>query len=673
MSHRDNLQSSLPYRPEIDGLRAVAILPVVFYHAGLGCPGGYTGVDVFFVISGFLISSLILRDLEAERFSFVEFWIRRVRRLLPAFAVCIGGVLVAGWFLLLPEDLADLGKATVAQVFLVANVYFWRTEDYFGEESFGSPLLHTWSLALEEQFYLLLPVALVILVRLHFLQQSRRLKSILILGMGISFLVSVLATPNHPSASFYLLPTRAWEFLLGVVLAAYLPIGKRKGPFPGWVAWPALAAILLPVFLYTEETLFPGLAAVPPCIGTALVIAAGGEENPGSRALQFLGASPLRFVGRISYSLYLWHWPVFAFVHYWALESLHPMTSLLLIMISFLLAGLSWRWVEQPFRRGVSGRTFRDAIPVFAIAMLCVAGLVFWNTSGAPDRIPASAREILAFLEKDSSLTRFHPAARNTRDFEAVRRGEFGFLGTQKGTRIDFVVLGDSHAQVSLFYFDELGERYGLSGRAITYQGTPPLRGWKEEVRNAHPDPESFFAETKRFIEENHVPCVFLLARWPSYESRVGSEELSDRLKETTSLISESGGQPIVLINAPVPGFDVPKVLLRRRLIGGGSGDISGKLLTDHLAEMAGVRALGASDSAGLYLDPLDGFVDPTTGLLRISDKGLPLYFDANHLTSLGTRLAWNERLEPVFRDMANEETSDRDRVLISQVPESFP
>ena len=262
------------YRPEIDGLRAIAVLAVVLYHAGLGVSGGFIGVDVFFVISGFLISSLIIKDLESGKFTLAGFWERRIRRILPAVAVVVLATLVAGWFLLLPDDYASLGKSAVFQALCSANIYFWRIPSgYFAVKVDELPLLHTWSLAVEEQFYMVVPLLLFGSFRMSAFRHRGTLLSFIAAGMAVSLTASICWVVPHPSAAFYSLPSRAWELLCGAsvaILPASALLNSRT--IRETLTWLALTAIIAPCFLYTKETPFQGLAALPPCLGTALFI-----------------------------------------------------------------------------------------------------------------------------------------------------------------------------------------------------------------------------------------------------------------------------------------------------------------------------------------------------------------------------------------------------------------
>lgn len=334
------------YRPDIDGLRALAILPVLLFHAKLGCPGGFVGVDIFFVISGFLISSLILKELGDGTFSLISFWERRIRRIFPALALVVLATLAAGWYLFLPDDFESLGKSVIAQAMLLSNVFFYRQAGYFDTASDTKPLLHTWSLAVEEQFYLLFPLLLI------FLAQQRQLSLFkTVIGMTIgTFALCVVGSYSYAWATFYLLPTRAWELFLGALLA------MMRGRFAGVVGLPRETAGLLgfslvcyAIFFYDGDTRFPGLAAIPPCLGTALIIFS--SESQLSFVGRILAFKPVVFIGLISYSLYLWHWPILVFSKYTAYDEQSAGLRAALLVASTVLAILSWKYVEMPFRK----------------------------------------------------------------------------------------------------------------------------------------------------------------------------------------------------------------------------------------------------------------------------------------------------------------------------------
>lgn len=333
------------YRPDIDGLRAIAVVGVVLFHAGLEVPGGYIGVDVFFVISGFLITGLIVKDLNNQSFSLLDFWERRARRILPALAVVTAATLIAGWYILMPSDYKRLGSSVIALAALASNIQFYRSTGYFAPASKEMPLLHTWSLSLEEQFYLLVPLLLMLLFYLR--KPSWFQMALIVVSIG-SLIMATIGIRYAPSATFYLLPFRAWELALGSLLAITQPLKQQKTR--STLAWIGLGGILVPYALYSARTPFPGLTAIPPVVGAALLIWTGMPGASPTIPNQMLGARPLVWIGLLSYSLYLWHWPLFAYYRY-LFSSEPPLApALLIVSISLVLAWLSLHYIEHPFR-----------------------------------------------------------------------------------------------------------------------------------------------------------------------------------------------------------------------------------------------------------------------------------------------------------------------------------
>ncbi len=487
------------YRPDIDGLRALAILPVLFFHAKFGCPGGFVGVDIFFVISGFVISSLILRELNHGTFSLISFWERRIRRILPALVVVILATLIAGWFLFLPAAFAMLGKSVVAQETLISNLYFYREwlngTGYFAPAADPKPLLHTWSLAVEEQFYLFFPIALACLPRnrrppfagtivslavgwlmlslysycyyptatfylpapawkflfyalllvlafplLVLLTRFRRPSfNETIAGIAVaSFGLSIFGGYYFPAATFYLLPARAWELLLGVVLVwlrGRFTASGRTNEIAGWLGFGLIGGT---IFFYHLNDAFPKGAAIPPCLGTALIIFS--SETKLSGAGRLLASKPLVFIGLISYSLYLWHWPLLVFSQY-PFSHERPWTRAAMLLAAGVLATLSWKYVETPFRRGalLRKRPHLFCAAAVSIATLLLCGIFVIQTSGMPSRFSAKA---LAYLESNK-----HVAFRIAVGLDEAMAGRFPEIGSHATDQpVRLLVWGDSHA-----------------------------------------------------------------------------------------------------------------------------------------------------------------------------------------------------------------------------------
>jgi len=385
------------YRPEIDGLRAIAILPVVFFHASVrGFSGGYVGVDVFFVISGYLITTIVARANAEGNFSFARFYGRRIRRIFPALFFVLACCTVATLLLFPPGLLIDYGKSLGAVALFIGNFFFYWTapsDGYFDTRSVAQPLLHCWSLSIEEQFYLLLPAGLVLLHR----WAGRYLKAALILTAACSFGFAIWC---EPVAAFYLLPARAWELLAGSLLAVGTFPALRSRAIREIAAWTGISLIAVAVAFFDGDTgnLFP--YALAPCLGTALIIHA--SDGGPSWVQRVLSIRPLVFIGAISYSLYLWHWPLIFFARYYTMRGLTWEVRAEILLASLVMATISYHWIEMPFRRPGAvwqgTRIFRWGGG--AIAATLAAGIAFVALQGIPQRFDGETRALIAANER---------------------------------------------------------------------------------------------------------------------------------------------------------------------------------------------------------------------------------------------------------------------------------
>ena len=392
------------YRPEIDGLRAFAVLPVVFYHAGFAAvPGGYVGVDVFFVVSGYLITSIIAGDLRRGRFSIAHFYERRARRILPALIFVIAVFLPIAWVVLLPGPMREVARSAASAALFSSNILFWLKSGYFDTAAELKPLLHTWSLAVEEQFYILFPPLLMACWRFGLARVAGILGGL----FAASLAVAVWSAANAPMAGFFLLPARVYELMIGAFCALWLldrPV-PRSGAAATVLPLAGLAAIGFAVVTFDGQTAFPGAAALLPTLGTALVILFAGSGTP---TAAILSLRPVVGLGLVSYSLYLWHQPVFAFWRQWNIDNVTPVDLLPFIALSLALAVFSYYVVEQPFRR----RDRLDRATVFGLSGAALAavfglGLAGYLTGGAPGRaIPAQFDVRIARYEIDNERLR---------------------------------------------------------------------------------------------------------------------------------------------------------------------------------------------------------------------------------------------------------------------------
>lgn len=644
---------SVRYRPEIDGLRAIAILPVLFFHFHVyPFRGGFVGVDVFFVISGYLITQLIWSDLAAGRFSLARFYERRVRRIFPALFVMLAVVTVAAVFILFPADLIRYGNSLLATAAFGSNFEFWREAGYFDVIAEEKPLLHLWSIAVEEQFYLLFP-AILFLVR-----RGSRLRVFAVVGAIFiaSFALGVWGVAHAPSATFYLLPGRAWELMLGALLAlAVIPQVANRATCEFLTA-AGIGLIAVAVFAFSTTTPFPGPAALIPCLGASLVIygTASGPTMAGS----LLGTSAMVFVGRISYSLYLWHWPLLVFARYLDFREPPPMEVVLLIALSFAAATLSWAYVEQPFRakaryiarpRLFAGGAAAMAISA-ALAMLVVAD------NGLPGRLRPDLRAILA--EENDHEPRIDTCFGLTAD--DVRAGRLCRIGLPGGTP-SFLLWGDSHADAVLPAVADVAARAGRTGLFAGGRSCPPLL----DVTTPRPECRAFNESVMALAAHPEIREVILEARWAKYaegstygyepegrvvlidDSQLGAPDGDNHavfargLERTVKALA--GKKVVIVASVPEIGWPVPAVLARQKLAA------TARILPPSANAYFDRQKFVLSTLAHLVRDDGVEVVYPheilcRSGKCEVARDGIPLYRDEHHLSVYGAR-----QLTPLF------------------------
>lgn len=448
-------QSAAGNRPEITGLRAIAVLPVILFHAGLSTfAGGYVGVDVFFVLSGFLITSIILREHRAETFTIGDFYERRARRILPALFVMTGLCIPVAFVWMRPGELVDFGESLIAVTVFASNILFWRESGYFDGAAELKPLLHTWSLGIEEQYYLAVPlfVGLLLKFRKHWLP-------IIVASVALlSFLISLWLSEASPAANFYLIPSRAWELMTGSLLALVPALRPRNS-----LALLGLAMIVTPVFMYDASTPFPGLAALPPVIGTVLVITFADSRSFVGRGLS---SGPLVWVGLISYSAYLWHQPLFAFAR--LMSPNHPSIWLYLglSIATLVLAHLTQKYVESPFISKPHRFTRRQIFAWSAMgsAVIAASGMALVAGQGFPGRAPPE------------------PVKSSIEGCPSVGNGVHSCLLGVPGEP-SVVLLGDSHAYAIADELDAALSREGRSG-VLLHTLCHPIPGLSDSLGN---------------------------------------------------------------------------------------------------------------------------------------------------------------------------------------------
>jgi peptidoglycan/LPS O-acetylase OafA/YrhL len=643
------------FRLDINGLRAWAVAAVVLYHFGVpGFQGGFVGVDVFFVISGFLMTRLVVGGLQAQGrdFSVGAFYMARARRIVPALAALCAVLLVLGAFFLAPRDYRQLGQHALAALAFVSNFKFWGEAGYFDVGSHEKWLLHTWSLSVEWQFYLLYPVLLKLLWRWR--PQVRVVTFWLAGALVLSLLASVLLTPRWPTASFFLLPQRAWELIGGGLVWLLAQQPRWSAARARALELAGLALIVASVVLIPPTTAWPGWLAIAPVLGTVLVLVAARSPSlwTGSRLPQW--------AGNASYSLYLWHWPVVVALVFLD-RARDPVFIAAGIALAIVLGHLSWKWVEQPTRRGLSRLPRKRAAGwiVGAVGAVMVAGVVVNAGKGLPGRLPAAAERIFAVAQD-----------RNPRMQECHATAPKQVPGcTYGGPVLGAIVIGDSHAAS---FVRSVEQALGDSGRHVldwTYASCPTLVG----VRRTDP---AYADHCERFMQQAMTKSaalppapLLIINRWSFYlqgptesdheepagraQIALGPQEGGAGLEQAfrRKLVETACGfakqRPTFLLR-PIPelGSDVPRTMGRAVLVGQ-QRRVSISLQEYHARHRVVWEAQDAARAqCGVQiLDPLPFLC---SGGRCWGDKdGVPIYYDDDHLSERGAAL-----LRPLFATM---------------------
>jgi peptidoglycan/LPS O-acetylase OafA/YrhL len=534
-------ETEIQYRPDIDGLRALAVLLVIGLHVDVPLlRGGYVGVDVFFVISGYLITGIITRQIAAGRFTIAGFYERRARRILPALVTVMLLSTVFANIYLLPDELVAYGKSLISASLSYSNFYYWSTADYFDALTDMKPLLHTWSLAVEEQFYLVLPLLLVLL-------SKRQRKTIYVVVPGLaamSFALSAWESYRNPDAAFFLPSSRAWELMLGSMLALGLCPPMRQRWLREICAMTGILMIAYAATHYSDSTPFPGVMALLPCFGSFLVIAAG--RSGVSLTSGLLSLKPIAFLGVISYSVYLFHWPLIVFTRMGFLSGLprgNRAYALSILLLSLLLGFLSWRFVEKPFRAGIfRGVGRRKLFAVFGggLAVCSCLACAEMATGGLPWRFPKHSIDIAKQMNEQAQVRRgvcFIDSSSRFDDFQK------GVCMHTEPAKVNYLLFGDSHA-AALWY--------GLSRQLST------VRILQATASGCKPEVDSAFAGNcvrmiryvfGDFLLSHHVDAVFLTARWHRESDFV-------HLRSTIDWCKQHGIRVIIL--GPVMEYDAP-------------------------------------------------------------------------------------------------------------------
>lgn len=624
----------MQYRPEIDGVRAIAVGGVILFHAAPALlPGGFLGVDVFFVLSGFLITGILAHEVAQGQFSYRHFLLRRARRILPALFFMLTLCVPVAWMLMLPEELERFGRSLGATLAFASNIFMWREAGYFAPDAHFLPLLHTWSLAVEEQFYLLYPVLFVALS----LWAARLRGVILFAGALVSLALAEFLVLARPDAAFYLMPTRGWELLVGACVALWMRHNpKPHCPLCGWIG---LGLVLGSFWGLSEAVPMPSLWALFPVIGTALILLFAEDGRGVGRVL---AARPMVGLGLISYAAYLWHQPVFVFARLADDGPLGGGAIVVLILLSFTFAALSWRFIEEPARRKMAtGRLL--LVLGGGVCLLGGVAALFVLRAGMPERLPGAASQLLAQARQvDPRIARCAAMVSDFAPMPDPLRPECRF-GPAGGRPI--ALIGDSHAEALATGLLPALIARGIPVIFAAYPGCPPFAGY----RKAGFACETIPARLRTALEQAGVRQVVLAVRSTPltharpFDNGLGGAERTP-FRPVRFDAGLDGAQVIlnglarwreefdVLMVAPVPeaGWTVPVFAARRTLWGA-------EMPRDLTVPRASYEARSGALRARLtppVLDSAARFCDAQNCTL-IAD-GVSLYRDDDHLSRAG-------------------------------------
>lgn len=643
------------YRKDIDGLRALAVMAVVLYHLGFhSLSGGFIGVDIFFVISGYLITKSITQDIENNIFTISSFYVKRIRRIIPALFTITLITIIAALFILPIYELKEFSLSVMSVATFSSNIFFWLHLDYFSVSSELKPLLHTWSLGIEEQFYILFPLFMLFSQRLR----DKKIIYWMALFFILSFLISVSPLGiNNPTANFFLPITRFWELLAGSILAISVKNIKHKNIlFNNVLSLLGLTLIIIPIFLLDKYSIFPGYNALYPVLGTVLIIYSSDHKEK-THIANILSIQPIRYIGLISYSMYLWHWPIIALSKNIIIGDFTFYIKMAILLLVSLLSVLTYHFIEQPFRKNYTLKTFLQLksgflslLILFAVASFILIYVNATYKKNIPNNTTIIDNSIGCFTQSET--------------LESTKRCSFGNKDSDK----IFVLYGDSHAGVMIPVFEKLAIEHNYRGIMLPLTGCPPLFNVyrldndkiAKRCKGVYSDNMEEFLE----FNKDSIDNVFLVSRWALYEkgwivngrlqpmahflsdSKTKSKNASDSAKvlergliRTVNKISKKLNIKTTIL-AQVPELPVninypnTKNTTKKEYI-------EQKLFVDNI-----LNTFKDNDLVNV-IDPIDIFCPGN--ICNMYENNIKLYIDDNHVSHVGA-LKFFPLLNPIFK-----------------------
>ncbi len=606
----------MKYRADIDGLRAIAVLAVVQFHLSIPwlASGGYVGVDVFFVISGFLITSIIVEAIDAGKYSIADFYERRIRRIFPALFAVYAFILLMSLLIMYPAETGRIGQTILSSEYFVSNIFFSHSAGYFDVLTKNNPALHTWSLSVEEQFYVFFPLFMFAIVALG-RKWRKPLIAVALVGL---FVLSAYWVNISQNQAFYLVQFRAWELLVGSALAVGLVPPTKNQNLAEAIGIAGLGAILYAVFFYDEATLFPGASAVLPCLGSAAIIYAGGSKQ--GFASKLLSLEPMRRIGQISYSMYLWHWPIIVFYAY--VFPFRNVEKIGLAVVILIVSWLSWRFIEQPFRHTSNTRS---TLPTFKWAAVAMASLTLFaanaeNIARAFNPVSQQSEKLIAELSADhySAMRLGKCFLDSSQTIASFKVEECLHLDANKQ---NVLLIGDSHAAHLYPGFHHVFPSVNIM--QATASGCKPMEHSKGAKRClALLD----FVENN-FLPQNRVNTIVLSSQWAESDIE-NAVALASRLKAYADH---------VVISGPINEFrqNLPRIV---------ANSVEAHVTPDDYAKTYLYTEQASTDAhfatlklpfGVTYVSPYKALCTPVCRTLI--DASTPMQFDSEHLTEKGS------------------------------------
>ena len=622
------------YRKEIDGLRAIAVIPVILYHAGLSLfKGGYVGVDIFFVISGYLITNIISNEMENNSFSLIKFYERRARRILPVLIFIVLFSMILSVFFLMPSDFEQLMKTAISVVTFSSNIFFWQEASYFNISSEINPLLHTWSLAVEEQFYIIFPLLLL----LTWPFGKKLTFYVLILVFVSSIILMILAAyiypyPNYLNASFYLLPMRCWEIMAGAILSLYLKKNNIHSNKNNFFSISGLLLIILSVFSFDSEIIYPSFYTFLPVLGTVLIITFA-QKN--TFVHMILSSKVLVGIGLISFSYYLWHQPIFAFIKYLTVEK--PDT-LLMLLISFILIPLSyltWKFIEKPFRNTNTIKR-KNIIIYLSFSILFIITSANYALTYGPFEGGITKNTYITNPEDLNHIKYFQEISNNSFNCQPKEIADKAlkyknFLRckqSKESSKIDIALVGDSHVE-HLFP----GLSLKLKNKNITYftQGDLPL------ITHS-----SFDEVFKHIISNQDIKTVILSMSWENKTSvKIAKGTLKYELGKTIDFLVQNGKKVILVGDPPIFHFHPKRCAYSIKFFSTIKCEMSQKFVSLSESKYLPILKNLKKNKNFEFIEIKDAFCNKNK--CKLNKDNLILYRDNEHLNIIGSNLAAEE------------------------------